>query len=180
MQVIDPTGPLGPLQGKGRVFLMAATLRPETMYGQTNYWVLPSGDYGAYKGLDDEIYIMSERSALNLSYQEKLPEIGKLNCVLHLKGQSLIGVPVKSPNCKHEAIYGLPLLTIKMDKGTGIVTSVPSDAPDDYIALRDLKDNRNKIMEKYGVREEWVLPFEVIPIIQIEGNRSPPKSSWLI
>ena len=27
---------------------MAATLRPETMYGQTNCWVLPDGQYGAY------------------------------------------------------------------------------------------------------------------------------------
>ena len=30
------------------MFLMAATLRPETMYGQTNCWVLPDGQYGAY------------------------------------------------------------------------------------------------------------------------------------
>jgi len=28
---------------------MAATLRPETMAGQTNCWVLPEGDYGAYR-----------------------------------------------------------------------------------------------------------------------------------
>ena len=26
-----------------------------------------------------------------------------------------------------------------MGKGTGVVTSVPSDAPDDYAALRDLQ-----------------------------------------
>jgi hypothetical protein len=35
--------------------------------------------------------------------------------------------------------YCLPLLTISMGKGTGVVTSVPSDAPDDYAALRDLQ-----------------------------------------
>lgn len=29
----------------------------------------------------------------------------------------------------------LPLLTILTNKGTGIVTSVPSDSPDDYMAL---------------------------------------------
>lgn len=33
-------------------------------------------------------------------------------------------------------IYVLPLLTILTNKGTGIVTSVPSDSPDDYIALQ--------------------------------------------
>lgn len=43
------------------------------MYGQTNFWLLPTGEYGAYKGLENEIYIMAERSALNLSYQEKTP-----------------------------------------------------------------------------------------------------------
>lgn len=48
---------------------MAATLRPETMYGQTNCWALPEGQYGAYKGLNDEIYVMTERAALNLSFQ---------------------------------------------------------------------------------------------------------------
>lgn len=32
-----------------KVYLAPATLRPETMYGQTNCWVLPTGDYGAYE-----------------------------------------------------------------------------------------------------------------------------------
>ena len=32
----------------------------------------------------------------------------------------------------------LPLLTISMGKGTGVVTSVPSDSPDDYRALQVL------------------------------------------
>ena len=31
------------------VFLLAATLRPETMFGQTNCWALPEGEYGAYR-----------------------------------------------------------------------------------------------------------------------------------
>ena len=39
------------------------------MYGQTNCWALPDGDYAAYRGLDGEVYVMTERSALNLSYQ---------------------------------------------------------------------------------------------------------------
>ena len=41
----------------------------ETMYGQTNCWVLPEGKYGAYRVLDGDVYIMTERAALNLSYQ---------------------------------------------------------------------------------------------------------------
>jgi len=56
-----------------------------------------------------------------------------------LKGEDLIGLPLKSPLTKHEVIYALPMLTISMNKGTGVVTSVPSDAPDDWAALTDLK-----------------------------------------
>ena len=64
------------------------------------------------------------------------------------------------PNSQLARVYVLPLLTISMGKGTGIVTSVPSDAPDDFIALMDLK-RKDKLREKFGVKDEWVLPFEV-------------------
>jgi leucyl-tRNA synthetase len=40
---------------EGKCFLAAATLRAETMYGQTNFWVLPDGDYGAYQMTDGEV-----------------------------------------------------------------------------------------------------------------------------
>ena len=69
-------------------------------------------------------------------------------------------LPMQVPNSQLERVYVLPLLTISMGKGTGIVTSVPSDAPDDFIALMDLK-RKDKLREKFGVKDEWVLPFEV-------------------
>lgn len=47
------------------VYLIAATLRPETMYGQTNAWVLPRGEYGAFKMANGEVFVMSDRSALS-------------------------------------------------------------------------------------------------------------------
>jgi len=63
--------------------------------------------------------------------------------------------------------------TISMEKGTGIVTSVPSDAPDDWAALRDFQENTKigkvGLRDKYGVKEEWVKPFAPIPIIEIPG-----------
>jgi leucyl-tRNA synthetase len=56
--------------------------------------------------------------------------------------------------------------TISMTKGTGIVTSVPSDSPDDWAALRDLQ-TKAVIREEYGVKEEWCVPFVPVPIINI-------------
>ena len=32
-----------------KVYLVPATLRPETMYGQTNCWIAPDGEYIAAK-----------------------------------------------------------------------------------------------------------------------------------
>lgn len=60
----------------------------ETMYGQTNCWALPEGKYGAYRGLDGEVYIMTARAALNLSYQvgtrsHALPACDGAGFVLH-------------------------------------------------------------------------------------------------
>lgn len=85
-------------QGAGPVFLMAATLRPETMYGQTNAWALPEGDYGAFRAPRGEVYVMTARAARNLSWQDRLPPTGAPERLLALKGQDLIGVPLKVRN----------------------------------------------------------------------------------
>ncbi|ESQ47006.1 hypothetical protein EUTSA_v10028099mg, partial [Eutrema salsugineum] len=167
---------LGPLEGK-KVFLAAATLRPETMYGQTNAWVLPDGKYGAYEinETGDDVFILTERAALNLSYQNlsKIPQ--RPSCLVELTGYDLIGLPLRSPLAVNEIIYALPMLTILTNKGTGIVTSVPSVAPDDYMALHDL-NAKPKLRAKYGVKDEWI-PSDVVPIINIPefGDKAAEK-----
>ncbi|KAL4195499.1 hypothetical protein AMTRI_Chr05g64990 [Amborella trichopoda] len=166
MEVIPPyTGKLKVLEGKN-VFLAAATLRPETMYAQTNCWVLPEGKYGAFEINETDVFIVTERAALNLAYQNLSRVPQKPTCLVELTGQDLIGLPLKSPLSSNKVIYTLPMLTILTDKGTGVVTSVPSDSPDDYMALQDLK-SKPLLRSKYGVKDEWVLPFEVLPVINI-------------
>jgi leucyl-tRNA synthetase len=54
-------------EGK-KVYLVAASLRPETMYGQTNCFVLPGATYGLYEMQNDEFFICSERAARNFSF----------------------------------------------------------------------------------------------------------------
>ncbi|KAJ3694012.1 hypothetical protein LUZ60_009492 [Juncus effusus] len=176
MEVLEPfSGKMKALEGK-KVFLAAATLRPETMYGQTNCWVLPDGKYGAYEINETDVFVCTERSALNLAYQKLSRVAEKPTCLVELTGHDLIGLALKSPLSFNEVIYSLPMLTILTDKGTGIVTSVPSDSPDDYMALQDLVQ-KPALRAKYGVKDEWVLPFKVVPIINIPefGDKSAEK-----
>lgn len=69
------------------VFLVAATLRPETAYGQTNCWLRPDMKYVAFETADKEIFVCTQRSALNMAYQGFTPEEGKLEVALELVGQ---------------------------------------------------------------------------------------------
>ena len=94
------------------------------------------------------------------------PEYGKYPCLSKVTGQQLIGIPLSAPLSNYEKVYALPMTTISMTKGTGIVTSVPSDSPDDWAALRDLQSKAFN-RDKYNVKEEWCLPFMPTPIINI-------------
>lgn len=154
------------LLAEGKVVVLpAATLRPETMYGQTNCFVLPDADYGVFEMANKELWVCSEHSMRNLSFQDKTPEFGKSARVGTVKGQELIGSAVKAPLTTYDKVYIWPMLSISMSKGTGVVTSVPSDAPDDYAVLHELK-KKKAFREKFGLTDEQVLPFEPIPIIE--------------
>ena len=52
-----------------------------------------------------------------------------------------------------------------MVKGTGIVTSVPSDSPADFSMLNDLQTKKG-LREKLNIEEEWVKGFDPVPIIR--------------
>ena len=85
LSICSLAGKISALKGQGRVFLLAATLRPETMAGQTNCWALPEGKYGAFRGLNDEIYVVTERAALNLAYQVRMPECVSGSFSVHMQ-----------------------------------------------------------------------------------------------
>jgi leucyl-tRNA synthetase len=99
---------------------------------------LPEAEYGLYEMVNNEFFIISEQAARNFAYQEVTKEYGKYPKLATVTGMELIGKALKAPLASYEKIYALPMTTISMTKGTGIVTSVPSDSPDDWAALRDL------------------------------------------
>jgi len=128
--------------------------------------VLPEAEYGVFAMKNDEFYVMSERAARNFSFQELTVEYGKYPSLAKVTGQDLIGKALSAPLSHYEKVYALPMTTISMEKGTGIVTSVPSDSPDDWAALRDLQTKAG-LREKYNVEEAWCVPFAPVPIINI-------------
>ena len=82
-----------------KVFLVAATLRPETMYGQTNCFVLPGATYGVFEMKNGDVYVCSDRSARNMAYQGLFAEDGKVNKIMEVSGDDLLGKAIKAPNC---------------------------------------------------------------------------------
>ncbi|KAK3879158.1 hypothetical protein Pcinc_016252 [Petrolisthes cinctipes] len=164
MRVQELHGKLASLAPKV-VFLIAATLRPETMYGQTNCWLGPDLNYIAVEAKNGDVYVCTKRAARNMAYQGMLHVENKVLPIVEMKGYELMGTKLTAPLTSYKTIYTLPMMTVKEDKGTGVVTSVPSDAPDDFAALIDLK-NKPALREKYGITEEMV-NVEPVPIIDV-------------
>lgn len=109
---------LGPLLGSRSSLLLHATLRPETMYGQINCWLQPEFDYVAFETVHSEVFICTERAALNMVYQLFTSEFGKFETLVSVKGRDLMGHPLKAPCTSYDVIYTMPMLIIKKDKGT--------------------------------------------------------------
>lgn len=149
------------LPADAKVFFVPATLRPETMYGQTCCFVGPRIKYGIYKINDHDYYFISDRAARNMAYQGVFPKWGEYPLIMEFEGSEVVGTLVDAPLSVHkDGVRVLPMESVKASKGTGVVTSVPSDSPDDYATVMDLA----KKAEYYGIQKEWA-ELEVPPII---------------
>jgi leucyl-tRNA synthetase len=155
---------LGKLPSDANVVMVPATLRPETMYGQANLFVSPKITYGIFRVSDKDFFFMTNRAARNMAFQGILPEWGDLDKVTELIGSDVIGSIANAPMSQLQDVYVVPMDTINEAKGTGVVTSVPSDSPDDYAMTMEL----SKKPEFYGILSEWV-PLYILPIISTPG-----------
>ena len=159
----------GKLPEGANVYFVPATLRPETMYGQTCCFVGPKIIYGVFKVSENEYYVVTKRAAWNMAFQgtffnsKSFPKnIDELPLVLKFVGSDIVGTTVIAPLSIHKGgVRILPMESVLASKGTGVVTSVPSDSPDDYATVVDLA----KKAEYYGIEKEWA-ELEIPPIIQ--------------
>ncbi|KAG1426184.1 hypothetical protein G6F57_023334 [Rhizopus arrhizus] len=74
-----------------------------------------------------------------MAYQKIFAQEGVINKLAEIDGKDIVGTKIHAPLSKYPAVYVLPMENVLSTKGTGVVTSVPSDSPDDYATLSDLK-----------------------------------------
>jgi leucyl-tRNA synthetase len=148
----------------GDYVLPAATLRPETVFGVTNLWLNPNASYVSAK-VNGERWIVSEQAV------EKLREQG-----YRVEGVSSIrvkfGEKVEIP-LTHKLVPILPAKFVDPDNATGVVGSVPSHAPYDYVALLELQRCRDAL-GAYGVNSRDVEGLKPISLIKLEGFGESP------
>ncbi len=143
-------------------FLVTGTLRPETIFGATNIWLNPEIHYilvevesGDYKG---EKWIMSDDGYYNISNQKDLKKLEDID------PEEYIGKIAKNP-VTGEDVPVFPASFVSSEYGSGVVFSEPADAPADYIALQDLKNN-DDLIEKYNIKDlvEAAEPRNVVTV----------------
>jgi len=142
-----PTGDHARSEGEGEVpqemiilkfkvnehILPCATFRPETVYGVTNIWVNPDLTY-VEVDVDGEHWMVSEPCIQKLKDQKHtVKELRKIS------GKELVGSTATNP-VTGDTVPVFPAKFVTPGTGTGIVMSVPSHAPYDWIALKELQD----------------------------------------
>ena len=161
VEIVEYTAVKFTLPSRGWI-LLSATLRPETLLGVTNIWVHPDGDYVVFDWRGEKL-VVSEKAFLKFKHQYPEEEV---SFVARIKGRDLIGENAVSPFGDNVVV--LPAWFVDVENATGIVYSEPSDAPYDYVALIELKNNPD-LLDKYGLKPELVQSIEPRKIIDVPG-----------
>jgi leucyl-tRNA synthetase len=119
----------------GEKWLVAGTLRPETIFGATNVWLRPDGAY-CEADVDGEAWIISSSAVNRLAEQ-----LHKVRVVREFRGSELLGATVTAP-VTGASLPVLPATFVDTELVTGVVYSVPAHAPYDYMGLVDIQEGR--------------------------------------
>ncbi len=140
-------------------FIVAATLRPETLFGVTNLWVNEDANYVKAK-VDGETLFVSREALEKLKYQNHEVEV-----IAELPGKYFLGKNAIAPLVDKEVPI-LPAKFVDPDNATGFVYSVPGHAPYDFVALKEAKVN----IEPIRIIESKMKVEEVIKEMNIKDQ----------
>ncbi|MEW6593034.1 MAG: leucine--tRNA ligase [Candidatus Hadarchaeota archaeon] len=148
----------------GDLVLPAATLRPETVFGVTNLWLNPEAAY-VVADVGGEKWIVSEQAV------EKLKQQGY--SVGETKPYKIDFTKEAEVPLTHKLVPILPAKFVDPKNATGVVGSVPSHAPYDYVALLELQQ-RPEALASHGVDPKAVEGLKPISLIEVEGYGESP------
>ena len=148
----------------GEWALVAATLRPETIYGATNVWVNPDAEYCEAR-VDGELWVVSSASLTRLAEQKH-----EVAPVRSFKGSELAGRFAMAP-LTGKSLPILPARFVDDSLATGVVYSVPAHAPYDLMALRDIQEGRVPVGREVKEIADKIAP---IPILAMKGYSQVP------
>ena len=151
----------------GDKILVTATLRPETIVGATNIWMNPDVEY-VLANANGENWVITKEAHYNLSNQIK-----DLDIIEEINPNDLIGKMATNPFTGDELPI-FPASFVSASYGSGVVFSEPADAPADYIALQDLKNN-TELINKYNL-SGIVENVEPIPVCTLKGYGEIPAA----
>ena len=147
--------------------LVTATLRPETIVGATNIWLNPDVEY-VLVDAEGENWVITKEAHYNLQHQIK-----DLKIISEIDPNELIGKMATNPFTGDELPI-FPASFVSASYGSGVVFSEPADAPADYIALKDLKNNA-ELIGKYNL-EGIIENVEPIPVCTLKGYGEIPAA----
>ncbi|MEM2906287.1 MAG: leucine--tRNA ligase [Candidatus Bathyarchaeia archaeon] len=150
----------------GDAVLPAATFRPETIFGVTNMFVNPDAGYVEAQ-VDGEKWIISAPAAEKLREQNRAVQVAR-----GFQGSELVGRMFQEP------LYGrsMPILPgwfVDPESATGVVYSVPSHAPADWIALKDLREHPERL-HAFGLDPSILDAVKPISMISVDGFGEHP------
>ncbi|MCI4358458.1 MAG: class I tRNA ligase family protein [Thermoplasmata archaeon] len=114
-------------------FLLAATLRPETLFGATNVWVAPHATLSTWHHGTHRFLVSPEGG------RRLLEQLGG-HLGAEVPFEELRSTSVTVPITERK----IPILTsplVSPSIGTGVVMSVPAHAPADWVALQELPEH---------------------------------------
>jgi leucyl-tRNA synthetase len=152
---------------RGDIIYPAATLRPETVFGVTNMWLNPDTLYIQVK-VEGEDWIVSPEAANKLQFLGREVEI-----VDEILGVKLIGGTLTNPMTGAELPI-LPASFVDPKNATGVVMSVPSHAPFDYVALEQLKKGPKEVFDRFGLKHTEMVKLKPISLIELPGWGESP------
>lgn len=158
------------------LYLPAATLRAETVFGVTNVWLNPEAEYEVVE-VDGKRWVLSKKAAYKIKFQkDEVKSLGPID------PKKLLKKMVINPATEEE-VPVLPARFVDPNVATGVVMSVPAHAPFDYVALKELEGDPEysdivksiELVQVIRVPEEGLLVPQLVEKLGIRDTSDKKK-----